>query len=163
ARQAAVAELRGCVDLREELAVLGEDVQAGLDAEALTAWGTAAALVPATTLWRTVAAGLVLLAVVAAGLWPMGGGPLPPPGVAGEGIVARTLGRRIAHVVHSAQHPDRELALFGMLLGRLEREQWTSPLLTALRAALATQGEAASQRIARLHRLIHLLDARKNL
>ena len=39
ARQAAVAELRPLLDLREDLALLGSDVPAGVDFDALAAWG----------------------------------------------------------------------------------------------------------------------------
>src|SRR5437660_1454111 len=41
ARQAAVAELRPLLDLREDLAVLGGDLPAGVDFTALAAWGAA--------------------------------------------------------------------------------------------------------------------------
>src|SRR5439155_210810 len=39
ARQAAIAELRPLLDLREDLALLGSDVPAGVDFDALVAWG----------------------------------------------------------------------------------------------------------------------------
>jgi DNA mismatch repair ATPase MutS len=48
------------------------------------------------------------------------------------------------------------------MLARLEAERFTSPLLVRLRAALDTNGVAPSQRIKQLHRLINLLDARRN-
>jgi hypothetical protein len=41
ARQAAVAELRDRVDLRETLSLVGDDVRAGLHPEALVAWASA--------------------------------------------------------------------------------------------------------------------------
>jgi DNA mismatch repair ATPase MutS len=49
------------------------------------------------------------------------------------------------------------------LLRRLERERFTSPLLVDLRAALDVEGLPPSQQIARLNRLIDLLDARRNM
>ena len=39
ARQQAVAELRPRVDLREELALMGEDIRAAVDAKSLAKWG----------------------------------------------------------------------------------------------------------------------------
>src|SRR4029078_13468294 len=39
ARQVAIAELRPRIDLREDLAILGADVRAGIDPDALAAWG----------------------------------------------------------------------------------------------------------------------------
>jgi len=163
ARQAAVAELRPRLDLREELALLGEDVRAGLDADALAAWAAAPPVI-ATGTWRVVAGALVSLAAAAAGVWLAAGvGPLPLAVVlSAEALLALVVWTRIAQVIHAAQHPERELALFGQMLNRLEREAWSAPHLAGLRAALETAGEPPSRRIARLHRLIHLLDARKN-
>ena len=44
ARQEAVAELRPRIDLREEIALMGEDVRAAVDARGLPKWGTAPAV-----------------------------------------------------------------------------------------------------------------------
>ena len=41
ARQEAVAELRPRIDLREEIALMGEDIRAAVDARGLSSWGTA--------------------------------------------------------------------------------------------------------------------------
>src|SRR5579862_391835 len=163
ARQAAVAELRPRLDLREDLALLGEDVRAGLDADTLTAWA-AAPRVLETGPWRIAAAALTLLAVAAAGAWMTAHvGPIPLlVALAAEALLAVVVWTGIAQVIQAAQHPERELELFGQMLRRLEGETWSSPHLTGMHAALATAGEPASQRIAHLHRLIHLLDARKN-
>src|SRR5262249_6430733 len=65
-------------------------------------------------------------------------------------------------VVRAVQHPERELALFAALLGRLEDAHFTSTCLIALRSELESAGESPSRAIGRLHRLVHLLDARKN-
>ena len=47
ARQAAVAELRPQLDLREDLALLGSDLPAGVDFDRVAAWGAAPAILPA--------------------------------------------------------------------------------------------------------------------
>jgi len=163
ARQRAVAELCPRLDLREELALLGADVRAGLDADALATWGGNAPLLTSPLL-RPSAAALVVLLAVAVLFWLVGGaGPLPVAVVlAVEAVFVLPLRRRVAQVLHAAQHPDRDLDLLGQLLACLEREHFEAPRLQALRAALDTAGEPPSRRIARLHRLIHLLDARKN-
>src|SRR5207248_4768854 len=44
-RQAAVAELRDQLDLREDLALLGADVRGGVDFAGLVAWGNTPAIV----------------------------------------------------------------------------------------------------------------------
>ena len=43
ARQVAIAELRPRIDLREDLAILGADVRAGIDPDALAEWGASPA------------------------------------------------------------------------------------------------------------------------
>ncbi len=48
-------------------------------------------------------------------------------------------------------------------MSRLERERFSSPRLVELRAALDVDGQTPSQQIARLNRLIDLLDARRNM
>jgi len=104
------------------------------------------------------------LAVMAAIAWAFSlSGPLPLVVVLlVEAAFALRLRRRVLHVLHAAQHPDRDLALLAQLLGRLESETFTAPRLVALRGALDSDGEPPSRRIQRLHRLVHLLDARKN-
>jgi len=49
------------------------------------------------------------------------------------------------------------------VLRRLEREQFSSPRLVEVRAALDVEGLAPSRQIAQLNRLIDLLDARRNM
>jgi hypothetical protein len=75
-RHAAVIELRPRVDLREETALLGEDVRSGVHAEALAVWGAAAPILTSRGL-RRLAIGLTAFTLVAfvAYLTPVG--PLP--------------------------------------------------------------------------------------
>ena len=62
-RQAAVEELRPRLDLREDLAALGDAVRAGLHADALRRWGDAQPLLHSGGL-RWTAAGLATVSVV---------------------------------------------------------------------------------------------------
>lgn len=163
ARQAAVAELRHRLDLREDLALLGEDVQSGLDADALVAWATAPRVAfPAAS---RPAAALLVLALFAAALgwlW-LGMGALPFLAVLVlEGAFASALRGRVRSVLSGLGRPARDLALLASLLERLERERFDSPRLAALRALLDVEGEPPSQRVARLVRRIELLEARQN-
>ena len=162
-RHAAVIELRPRLDLREDLALLGSDVRAGLHPDALAAWGTA----PSTLGWplaRVAAPVLIVLSIVAAAGWALTGiGPLPfVVSLAIEGVFGWSVRARVQRVIRAVDSPGRDLALFAQLLARLEAEFFTAPLLVTLRAALDTNGIAPSQRIAHLHRLIHLLEARRN-
>jgi DNA mismatch repair ATPase MutS len=64
--------------------------------------------------------------------------------------------------VRRATQPAAHLALLADLLALVERETFHAPALTALQAALQSAGEPPSRRIARLQRLINLLDAHRN-
>lgn len=66
------------------------------------------------------------------------------------------------HVLIAVEHPGEDLALLSQVLARLEREQFTSQLLVRLRTELDSEGHPPSRQIASLHRLIVLLDSRRN-
>ncbi len=162
ARQEAVSELRSRLDLREDLALLGEGVRSGKDAQSLASWATAPPW--HVSVWfRLTAIALALLGVVTLILWITGFGGTPF-------LIAIILGRvfafmfrtQIDRVVSAVNAAGRDLVLLSGVLGRLEEERFTSPRLVELRAALDVEGLAASQQIARLNRLIDLLDAQRN-
>jgi hypothetical protein len=163
ARQQAVDDLRPRLDLREDLAVLGDDVGPGVHAEALAAWGEAAAVFGSSFL-RPVAAVLAAAVVVTLIGWLFSAfGPLPfLAAVAAEGVFAFSLRPRVLRVMRSAERPSRDLALLAELLERLERERFDAPLLQELRHALEVEGEPPSRQIRRLRRRIEILDARRN-
>lgn len=168
ARQAAVAELRPRLDFREDLAVLGPDVEAGVVPEQLRTWGAATVLLAAPGL-RIAALVLAALGIAALLGW-LGFGLAPWP----LGLVAladllleQTFKTRVSLARHEADRAAGELSLLAHLLARIEREieheEVTAPHLRALAAALATGGVPASRRIARLVRLIELADSQHNL
>ncbi len=162
-RQAAVRELRAHVDLREDLALLGDEVRAGVDPDALAEWaGQPASLTSLAA--KLAAAALPLVGVGTLAAWLSGlTGYLPfIAALAIEGLFALPLRARVRHVVGAVERSGRDLALLSEVLGRLERERFTAPMLVELRAALDTEGKPPSRRIARLRRLIELLDARRN-
>ena len=163
ARQIAVAELRPRLDLREDLALLGAGVRSGEDAQNLAEWAAAPPwLISRST--RVIALLLAALAVVALVLWIAGYGLMP---LIAMFIIGRVFMFRmkaaIEHVVNAVDGPGRDLMLLSEVLRRLERESFTSPRLIELRAALNVEGMSPSQQIARLSRLIDLLDARRNM
>jgi len=161
-RQGAVGELAPQLDLREGLALAGEDVRVGLDHDILTRWSSAAAL-PQLATYRILAGASVAVLILCAIAWPLGSGPLPLL-IAMLAVVAltRRLRPHVQRIVHAVQHPYRDLGVFADLLQLLEACSFESEKLRELRARLDTEGEAASLRIARLRRLVHLLDALKN-
>ncbi len=161
-RQDAVDDLRPRLNLREDLARLGEEVRSGVNVEALIAWGKA----PVTLVSRSapiVGGVLALLTVGAAGLWAAGYGPLPLLGmIVLEQLFLWPYSQRVGAVVRSVDRPARDLAVLARLLERLEREEFHAPSLREFRAGLETNGEPPSARLARLERLVALLHSQRN-
>jgi len=176
ARQAAVAELRGYLDLREDLALLGADVPAGVDLARLAAWGEAPPIL-ISPLLRAVAfvlaglgvAALVLYVLGEIGMgeavaWAGGSGVLPlAVAVALEVGFALWLRDRVRRVVGPLERRVHDLAVFHGVLARLEQEEFAAPRLATLRAALRTTDTPPSRRIEQLLALIELLDSKRNL
>jgi hypothetical protein len=156
ARQGAVMEMSSRLDLREDLAVIGEDIRAALDDRRLAVWGAR----PPVRFFagaRWVALGLALVAAVAVGAWLLGRVTLRPFFYVAvvEIIFAMAIRKQVGEVTDSVNTPARELRLIALLLDRLERETFTSPALVALRARLsATTGVRATEHIRRLERLV---------
>jgi MutS domain V len=163
ARQSAVAELTSRLDLREELALLGDDVRSGLEPDALATWGAAPPVVfPGWT--RIVAMPLAFFTVLALIQWLVLGFTSVWFQVMLLLEAAFWLRLRIPtmQVVSAVERPGRDLALLSQVLARLEREPFASPRLVSLRAELDTAGSPPSRQIARLGRLVDLLDAQRN-
>ncbi len=176
-RQTAVDELTSNLDLREALAVLGDDTRTAVDAQGLAAWGAAA---PAFDSPALLAAGRIASAAgalaLAAGIayWLAGGGSLDlsdgvrallgwyfVAAVVGVAIVQlriRSTAARIFRGVHAA----RDIGLLGAVLARLEAERFRAPRLTELRARLDVDGQPPSRQVARLTRLMEQVDSRHN-
>jgi hypothetical protein len=163
ARQSAIAELRPRLDLREDLALLGEGVRSGEDARNLAEWAAAPPW-PISRLTRVTALVLASLAGATLILWGAGFGVVPflLALVLGRAFAFR-MGSTVERIVNAVEAPGRDLMLLAEVLRRLERERFESPRLVELRAALDVEGLAPSQQIARLNRLIDLLDARRNM
>lgn len=162
-RQSGVAELRGMLDLREDLAVLGEEVRSGVHPEALAAWGERRPLLQSGWAHRA-AVLLTLAAVAAAAVWAVWGVRLPFLLVAlAEAGFFLAMRRRVGRVLQEVEGAAHDLALLSLVLVRLERERFASPRLTKLRADLDTEGRPPSRRIGRLKRIMELVDSRDNL
>jgi hypothetical protein len=163
-RQAAVSELRPRLDLREDLATLGPDVRAGLHPVRLQEWGAEPPLLASRNL-RLAAIVLALFGIAALVGWGwLGTGHWPLVVVVLAKIIfERRIHHQVELVLKRAQHAGAELSLLSRLLARLEQEAPSAPRLAELRAALETQGLPASRQIARLDRLIYLVDSEKNL
>ena len=162
-RQHAVAELAPALALRESLALVGDSVATGLHADALMRWGESAPAAPAPALRIAFVALALASAALIAGT--LAGAPLLIPWLAVLAIgalVAATQRQRVQRAIAETDAPARDLALLARLLAVLESQRFESPRLVTLRSAIATAGVPASREIARLGRLVEVLDARRN-
>lgn len=168
ARQGAVEELRTRLDLREDLAVLGEDLRAASDPEGMAKWAGAPAI-PFPRLLRVLAPILALLALSLLTVYFVSDfadaririALLVTAAI--EGLLILRQREAIARIVNAVGQPGRDLGLLADVMRRLEAETFSSLKLQELRAALNVTGKPASRRIAHLQRLIELLDSRDNL
>jgi MutS domain V len=162
-RQKVIVELRDKLDLREELALLGEDLKVRLDPRSLENWAEAPPLLPAGA-WRIVSA---LLAISAAAttihllatlrLWPLA------VLLALEVIVLLWLRIRAEKVVSALACNAEGLGLFADILQRLEREPFTSPRMQGFATELKTGPQAASHSVRQLANIVYWIDAREDL
>ena len=151
------------LDLREELALVGEDLRSGINPQALAAWCERPAILVSRSA-RLAAAALAVLAILTGVVWAVWGfsGPFLLVLLAETSLSLR-LRPHVQRVLQSIGEPAYGLELLHLLLARFERQAFTSAHLVELQAALQTRGLLPSRRIARLHRLTVLLDSRKHL
>jgi hypothetical protein len=163
ARHAAVSELRGRLDLREDFALLGEDLRSAVNPRALAAWAERSLAMDSKPA-RITAAALAALAVAAAAVWAIFGVMEFFLGVAlAEALFYTWWRSRIAGVVELVGDPAYGIGLLAAVLGRIEHERFSSPMLVELRKELDTGGVPPSHAIARLNRLMELLHSRDNV
>ena len=164
ARQESVRELRPGVDLREEIALMGEDLRAALDDRRLGVWGTEppAAFFPgARWIALLLAVAAVTTLVTALSDWTSFRGFLFV--VLAELIFMMATNKPTGQVAGSVGTPAHELRLIALLLERLERELFSSPALAGLRGRLLIEGAPATRQIRRLVNLVDRLDWARNL
>jgi hypothetical protein len=164
ARHEAVRELRGKLDLREDLAVLGVTVRSGLDPDAAARWGEAPEVqFPAGARYIAPAFGAAI--VIAFALYMAGVFTRTPFLVVllAEMGYAFFLGTQTSRVTHAVESPSHDLVLLAALLERLEMETFRAPLLQQLQARLKQGNEpSASSKIAHLGKLGARLDWTEN-
>jgi hypothetical protein len=179
ARQDAVAELAPRMDLREDLAVLGENARAGVRAEALYAWGEREPLLKPSW-FRAFACGLSALGAIGViaflvyFLALLRVFDLPERTIAGLRLyflslilvytaVLRRFQKRTNQIIREVDDAAPDLNLIAGVLGRLETERFASPRLTMLRAELDVEGWPPSRRLAKLNRLVEFVDSRRTM
>jgi len=164
ARHQAVLDLRPRLDLREELAVLGDVVRAGMDPEGAARWGQAPpVLFPRGS---RVLAPLLASAVVVTFALYMGRVSTRTPFMIAllvELAYGFFLGSRTLRVTSAVDAPARDLGLLAKLLARIETEPFEAPLLRRMQAELKSSALVASAEIARLRRLVDRMDWQRNI
>jgi MutS-like protein len=162
-RQSVIADLREKLDLREQLAMLGEDLRVRLDPSSLCRWVEEPRVLPAGP-WRIVSAILAAAFAVAlvhyvatTKIWPL------LIVVLFEAMIYRWLKPRAAQVADGLGSNAEGLILFAQILARLEREQFTSQRLQDFAAQLKRDGAHASSATRQLARIGYWIDARGGL
>ena len=163
ARQEAIRELVPDLDLREQLAVEGDDMRAAVDPAPLRAWAVMPRRLPGTGVEFLVRALAVL--IVAALLWLSQGGPIAAFLVALSlvGLVALALRPKVRDVIDAVDSASRDLDVFVGLARLMEKRRDTSARLRTLHNALASPHGSASASIARLAQYVALLNSRTNV
>jgi len=161
-RQQSVAELRERLELREDLAVLGETAGVGVQPEELVRWAESPSRLAAGWI-LPVALLLPLLLIATLAYWNSSG--LASPFVATlalEFAVVRLLRRRLIDVLGSTEQVFDNLKLLTGLTARLEREPAATALSKRLVEQLSSGHVRASQAIARLGTIVQFIESRRN-
>lgn len=163
ARQGGVAELTPRLGLREELWLIGEDVNAGLDPEKLLSWVRR----PPVTFPAWLAPVAYLFSVVTTGLlvaWLAQWLPAFPflTSATAQGILAFAFRKRTEPAIGAAEESLNDLRLFENVLARLESEPLESDVLTQLQKTLRSDGESAAVLVGRLRTWVERLETRRN-
>jgi hypothetical protein len=161
-RHRAAGELRNELDLREDLAVMGQDVRVGVHPEELTAWAESPNQMNSRWLaWAApvLAAGAVMGAISWA-VWDVAT-PLVAV-VAIEAALTYGLRKKLDAVLHGTEQAFRDLDLLAGVLGRIEAHSFREPGLQQLQSGLMSGRVTAFQALKRLRTLVDLVNSRHN-
>jgi MutS domain V len=161
-RHAALSELRTRLDLREDVAALGEDLKVGIHTEALTHWAEAPNQLKHRALrWFSLL--LSLASVASAIYWAEREEKTPFFLILALAcIITASLRKQTAEVLQSTEHALKDLQLLSSLLARLERETFESPRLQTLKQELSSHHLPGSQAIGRLRTIVEYINALEN-
>jgi hypothetical protein len=160
-RQEAIVELRDKLDLREALAVLGEDAATGVHPDALVKWSETPNLLPQRL--KPIARILAVAALATGLVWAAWDRMLPfVMVVALEAAIAYALRHKLDEVLHGTEHAFEDLTLLSTTLARLEEEDFQSVQLSRLTAELESHSLHGSEAIRRLQKIVDLSMSRDN-
>lgn len=162
-RHAAVSELRNELDLREDLAVLGEDARVGVHPAELVSWAES----PNQMKWpwmvwlAPVLAALAVFSVIVWAVWDVIS-PLVIV-VAVEAFFTYRLRGPIDTTVHGTEKALHDLDLLSAVLAVVEEHAFRGERLQELQRELMSGGVRASQAIASLRTLVDFINSRHNV
>lgn len=165
ARQAAVEELRTRLDLREELAFQGHDIETGVLPDVIVAWATSSPVLSSVRL-RVLSFAIptvTILAIYACSLQFQVGSMLLLPAIAAQAALYLKTRSRVRHVLNAAEEPSRELRIMGLALACVEQQTFQDPRLRAIHGRLADGASSASVCIGRLLRCLTMREASFNM
>ncbi len=164
ARQQALAELGPNLTLREDIALLSEDVRPKVEVTSLGEWGAAPAIsFPAflrPLAFVLGAAGIIAIVGVFGHflpLWPL------LVILFCDFAVIFAFRMKVKNVLENVEASGRDLKVFSAIIRYLEQQAFSSPRLCQLLAALKTSGQPASKRIFQLGRLVDWLDSSEHI
>lgn len=172
ARNAAVADLRNRIDLREDLALLGADLRAGLRPDALVAWAESEPAV-ASAFTRVTAAVLATIWCASFFTWIIWGWFVDQRLFFAlflilllVSVVNAAFGRahrRWLELAPRIETACKGLPLLAEVMARFEKESFSAPKLVELQSRLCVEGERPPHSIARLGSLAELLQSNRNM
>lgn len=163
ARQTAVIELRERLQLREDLAVLGEKIDVGVRPEALAEWGENQSFLGPGYL-RVALPVLAVFWVASLIVWATTHSwYFAALMTVFNGFVSAQTARRTEASIERIEAAVHDLPLLAAVLSRLEGEPFSSAKLLALQTGLSKGGVLASRSIERLRRRTDSLASRRNL
>jgi hypothetical protein len=162
-RHAAVDDLRDQLNLREDLAILGEDARVGVHPEALLHWAEAPnRMKPKWIRWlATILSVSAVAGVVVWGYW----GTATPLVliILIEAILTYRVRKPLGAALHGTEQAFRDLDLLSGMLARIERDPFGATWLQSIQHDLSSCELAGSRAVARLRTIVDLIDSRENV
>jgi hypothetical protein len=162
-RHAAIKELRTELDLREDLAVAGQDAGVGVHPDALQKWAESPNQM--TFLWLAWSSPLLAaVAILSAIMWAVWNVVTPLVAVVVvEALLTYWVRKLLDAVLHGTESAFHNLDLLSGVLKRIEAHTFRETCLQARQRIILSSGVTASQAIARLRTLVDLINSRHNI
>jgi hypothetical protein len=162
-RHTAITELRGQIDLRESLAILGEDARVSMFPGALLEWSEAPNQMEPQ--WIPGLAMILGVSAIAAALvWAIYGLATPLIVILLiEAVLEYRLRKPLEHALHGSEQVFRDLNLLSGVLRQIELHSFHAPCLQSLQHELASQQITSSDAVARLKTIVDFIDSRDNI